>query len=75
MVGVCALLIVAVVALNECVVMAGDLHGHFKDLVHIITSNGPPSAVNTYVFNGDFVDRYVAFTCCQLSHSIRAVGE
>ena len=37
--------------------LAGDIHGHFKDLVHIFERNGPPSPTNWYLFNGDFVDR------------------
>lgn len=39
-------------------VRVGDLHGHFKDLVHIFELNGLPSASNWYLFNGDFEDRY-----------------
>ena len=41
---------------NE-VVVVGDPHGQLKDLVCIFKANGLPSLSNTYVFNGDFIDR------------------
>ncbi len=37
--------------------MCGDLHGQFFDLLYVLDINGPPSATNMYLFNGDFVDR------------------
>ena len=38
-------------------VIVGDLHGSFKDLVHIIHKFGVPGKNYRFVFNGDFVDR------------------
>ena len=39
------------------IVIVGDLHGGFGDLIAIFELNGWPSRKVTYVFNGDFVDR------------------
>lgn len=42
------------------IVIVGDLHGHFGDLMHILTEHGEPQLGPggvRYVFNGDFVDR------------------
>lgn len=39
------------------VVIVGDLHGHFNDLLHLLDTYGEPSPSNHYLFNGDFVDR------------------
>lgn len=41
-------------------VVVGDLHGHFGDLMHILEENGDPTpgpGGTSYLFNGDFVDR------------------
>lgn len=41
-------------------IVVGDLHGHFGDLMHILTEHGEPQLGPggvKYVFNGDFVDR------------------
>lgn len=41
----------------ENVVVVGDVHGQFFDLLRIFELEGMPSDSNPYLFNGDFVDR------------------
>lgn len=44
------------------IVVVGDLHGHFSDLIHILMEHGEPQPGPggvKYIFNGDFVDRGV----------------
>eukprot|EP00759_Apiculatamorpha_spiralis_P038075 PhF_6_TR37544/c1_g1_i1/m.55608 len=46
-------------AIGGKIVVVGDLHGQFHDLLHILKENGLPDVNKgtSYVFNGDFVDR------------------
>lgn len=42
--------------IGEPIVIVGDLHGQFYDLVHMLEKAGDPSEIN-YLFLGDYVDR------------------
>lgn len=42
--------------LPEPIVIVGDLHGQFYDMVHMLEKAGDPSKIN-YLFLGDYVDR------------------
>lgn len=45
------------VAEGKKVTVVGDLHGQLWDFDHMLSLVGLPSSENTFVFNGDFVDR------------------
>ena len=42
---------------DEIINICGDVHGQFYDFLNIFKINGFPSKNNSYLFNGDFVDR------------------
>ena len=44
------------VQVPEPVVVVGDTHGQFYDLLTLLNKNEPPSVTN-FVFLGDYVDR------------------
>jgi serine/threonine-protein phosphatase 2B catalytic subunit len=45
-----------VLRIGEPIVIVGDLHGQFYDLVHMLEKAGDPAEIN-YLFLGDYVDR------------------
>ena len=42
---------------SDSFIVVGDIHGQFFDLLQIFQLVGEPSATNSFLFNGDFVDR------------------
>jgi serine/threonine-protein phosphatase 5 len=49
---------VEVAAEKDCrVVLVGDVHGQFHDVLHLLDVAGEPSSDRVFVFNGDYVDR------------------
>lgn len=57
------------VKIGEPIVIVGDLHGQYYDLVHMLEKAGDPADIN-YLFLGDYVDRgiygmeVVFLLCC-----------
>eukprot|EP01062_Namystynia_karyoxenos_P033821 TRINITY_DN24833_c0_g1_i1.p1 TRINITY_DN24833_c0_g1~~TRINITY_DN24833_c0_g1_i1.p1 ORF type:complete len:837 (+),score=241.43 TRINITY_DN24833_c0_g1_i1:344-2512(+) len=39
------------------IIVVGDIHGYFNDLLRLADDHGAPSQKNQYLFNGDFADR------------------
>jgi len=57
------------------VVVVGDTHGQYHDVLRLLSIAGLPSDERTYVFNGDFVDRGawgVEVLLLLLAHKVRA---
>jgi serine/threonine-protein phosphatase 2B catalytic subunit len=44
------------VKISEPIVVVGDIHGQYYDLVNMLNKAGDPSKIN-YLFLGDYVDR------------------
>jgi diadenosine tetraphosphatase ApaH/serine/threonine PP2A family protein phosphatase len=42
---------------SQMLIVVGDTHGQLADVLYIFSVHGPPSAQNTYLFNGDIADR------------------
>lgn len=49
----------------EPVVVVGDIHGQYYDLVHMLNKAGDPSKIN-YLFLGDYVDRGIFGLECMI---------
>lgn len=62
------------VKLDEPIVIVGDLHGQFYDMVHMLEKAGDPSKIN-YLFLGDYVDRGIfGIEVILLLYSIKAAN-
>jgi len=46
------------IKIPEPVVVVGDIHGQYYDLVHMLNKAGDPEQLN-YFFLGDYVDRVI----------------
>lgn len=59
------------VKIPEPVVVVGDIHGQYYDLVHMLNKAGDPSTIN-YLFLGDYVDRGIfGLECVMLLLAIK----
>lgn len=54
-----------VLQVQEPVVVVGDIHGQYYDLMHMIEKLGDPQHLN-YVFLGDYVDRGIYSVECMI---------
>mmetsp|Transcript_4737 Transcript_4737/g.15449 ORF Transcript_4737/g.15449 Transcript_4737/m.15449 type:complete len:421 (-) Transcript_4737:3279-4541(-) len=62
----------------EEIIVVGDTHGQYHDVLKLFSLAGAPSAKRMFVFNGDFVDRGawgVETLLLLLSHKLRAPEE
>ena len=53
------------VSIPEPVVVVGDIHGQYYDLVHMLNKAGDPVKLN-YLFMGDYVDRGINGLECMM---------
>jgi serine/threonine-protein phosphatase 2B catalytic subunit len=59
------------IKISEPVVVVGDIHGQYYDLVHMLNKAGHPSKLN-YLFLGDYVERGIfGLECIMLLISIK----
>ena len=64
---------VSLIELRDPIVIVGDIHGHFHDLLTILIKNGLPPFTN-YLFLGDYVDRgQYSIECITLLLTLRVL--